>query len=185
MTCGQSVTSMPTAVPTSRQHVQLDLAAEVLSRFGEVRIVELGSSMIPSIYPGDILTIRSEPKHAARCGDIVLHLRERRFCVHRVTHTWQEGGCLMFATWGDAAARQDPPFDKNQLLGRVTAIFRRGRQVDFAQVDTLRRKLLRSAVRRSGALATALLRWHLLQTRIFRGSPTAVGHRSEQFLECP
>ena len=89
------------------------------------------------------------------------------------------------ATFDAVQLRQDPPFDKNQLLGRVTAIFRRGRQVDFAQVDTLRRKLLRSAVRRSGALATALLRWHLLQTRIFRGSPTAVGHRSEQFLECP
>jgi signal peptidase I len=174
---------MPSPVPSSRQHVQLDLAAEVLSRFGEVRIVELGRSMIPSIYPGDLLTIRSEQKNAARSGDIVLHLRAGCFCVHRVTRTWREGGRLMFATWGDAAARQDPPFDENQLLGRVTAVVRRGRQVDFAQMDTLRKNLLRRVVRKSEAAATFLLRWHLLRTRIFGGAPTAFVHRTEQFLE--
>ena len=184
MICGQSMTSMPSPVPPSRQHLQLDLAAEVLRRFGEVRIVELGRSMIPSIYPGDLLTIRSEPKSATRFGDIVLHLRAGRFCVHRVTQTWQQGGRFMFTTRGDAAAQPDPPFDENQLLGRVTAIVRRGRQLDFAQMDTLRKKLLRRAVRKSEAAATFLLRWHLFRTRIFGGAPTAFGHCTEQFLEC-
>jgi signal peptidase I len=177
------MTSMPSPVPPSRQHVQLDLAAEVLRRFGEVRVVELGRSMIPSIYPGDILTIRSEQKNAARCGHIVLHLRAGRFCVHRVTQTWREGGRFMFTTWGDAAAQPDPPFDENQLLGRVTAIVRRGRSVEFVQMDTLRKKLLRRAVRKSEAAATFLLRWHLFRTRIFGGASTAFGHRTEQFLE--
>jgi signal peptidase I len=182
MICAAPMTSMP--VPQSRQDVQLDLAAEVLSRFGEVRLVELGRSMIPTIYPGDILTIRSEPKNGARCGDIVLHLRAGRFCVHRVTQTWQQSARFMFTTWGDAAARPDPPFDENQLLGRVTAIVRRGRQVDFAQMETLRKKLLRRAVRKSEVAATLLLRWHLFRTRIFGGAPTAFEHRTEQFLEC-
>src|ERR1700680_2197482 len=105
MTSCQPITAAPPPhVAPSRQHVQFDLAAEVLRRFGEVQIVELGRSMIPSIYPGDLLTIRSAEKNAARRGDVVLHLRAGRFCVHRVTRTWQERGRLMFATWGDAAA---------------------------------------------------------------------------------
>jgi signal peptidase I len=183
MTCCQPMTPLPSHFPPSRQHIQLDLAAEVLRRFGEVQIVELGRSMIPSIYPGDVLTIRAEQRSAARCGDIVLHLREGRFCVHRVTRTWQERGRLMFATWGDAAARQDPPFDENQLLGRVTAIIRRGIPVQFEQMDTLRMRFLRRAVRKSEAAATALLRWHLLRTRIFGGTPATFEHRSERFLE--
>jgi signal peptidase I len=184
VTCCQPMTPPPSHVPPSREHVRLDLAAEVLRCFGEVRIVELGRSMIPSIYPGDLLTIRSGQKSAARCGDIVLHLRAGRFCVHRVTRTWQESGRLMFATWGDAAAQQDPPFDENQLLGRVTAIVRRGTPLEFARMDTFRMKLLRRAVRKFEAAATFLLRWHLLRTRILGGTPTAFEHRSEKLPEC-
>jgi hypothetical protein len=184
VTCCQPVTPLPSNFPPSREHVQLDLAAEVLRRFGEVRIVELGRSMIPSIYPGDLLTIRSGEKSAARCGDIVLHLRAGRFCLHRVTRTWQERGRLMFATWGDAAAQQDPPFDEDQFLGRVTTIVRHGKPVEFAQMDTLRMKLLRRAVRKSEAAATGLLRWHLLRTRILGGTQAAFEHRSQKPLEC-
>jgi signal peptidase I len=185
--CQPITVAPPPHVAASRQYVQLDLAAEVLRRFGEVQIVEMGRSMIPSIYPGDLLTIRSGEKSAVRCGDIVLHLRAGRFCVHRVTRTWQESGTLMFATWGDAAVQQDPPFDENQLLGRVTAVVRRGKPVEFAQKDTLRMKALRHSVRKSQAFATFLLRWHLLHTRILRGALPAFEHRrhrSEDVLEC-
>src|ERR1700687_1464712 len=100
MTCCQPMTPLPSHAPLPRQHVHLDLAADVLRRFGQVQIVELGRSMIPAIYPADLLTIRSGEKNAARCGDVVLHLRAGRFCVHRVTRTWQESGRLMFMTWG-------------------------------------------------------------------------------------
>jgi signal peptidase I len=172
------------AAPKTREEVPLDLAAEVLHRFGEVRIVELGRSMIPSIYPGDLLTIRSVQPSNARCGDIVLHLRAGRFCVHRVTRQWQERGRLMFVTWGDAAARQDPPFEENLLLGRVTAIVRRGRPVKFPQMDTLGMKLLRRTVRKSEAAATDLLRWHLLLTRILGGTHLAFENGGEKLLEC-
>ena len=49
---------MPLA--TTIYETRLDLAAEVLHRFGEVRFIAHGSSMIPSIYPGDLLTVRSD-----------------------------------------------------------------------------------------------------------------------------
>jgi hypothetical protein len=141
--------------------------------------------MIPSIYPGDLLTIRSENKNAACRGDIVLHVRDGRFCVHRVTHRWEAAGRLMFATWGDAAARQDPPFDEKQLLGRVTAIVRRGVPVELPERNTVRTKLLRWAVRESETVATALLRLHLLQARILGDHHSATSdHPRETLQEC-
>ena len=35
-----------------------DLAAEVLRQFGEVRLKVTGASMLPSVWPGDVLTVR-------------------------------------------------------------------------------------------------------------------------------
>ena len=59
--------------------IRVDLAAEVLRRFGEIRFVARGASMIPAIYPGDLLTVRSHRIADARSGEIVLCLREGRF----------------------------------------------------------------------------------------------------------
>jgi hypothetical protein len=99
------------------------LAAEVLSRFGEIRLRVTGSSMLPSVQPGDILTIRRCVMSAVECGAIVLFTRGGRLFAHRVvarrlTH---------LVTRGDALAWQDPPVFEDQLLGRVAALTRHGR----------------------------------------------------------
>ena len=108
--------------PQSKREARLDLAAEVLHRFGEVRFVANGSSMIPSIYPGDLLTVRSESVNA-RAGEIVLFLLGGRFCVHRVMRKWPERNRIAFATRGDALTQEDPSVDGSQLLGRVKVSF--------------------------------------------------------------
>jgi hypothetical protein len=100
--------------------VRLNLAADVLHRFGDVRFVAHGISMIPSIYPGDLLTVRSESIADARCGEIVMFLLSGRFFVHRVTRKWPERNRIVFATRGDALSQEDPSVDGSQLLGRVT-----------------------------------------------------------------
>jgi hypothetical protein len=173
---------MPDALP-SRGEVQLDLAAEVLRQFGEVRFVARGSSRLPSIYPGDLLTIRSEAMAQARCGEIVLCLRDGRFWIHRVTRKWREGGLLRFATRGDALTLEDPLVDEHQLLGRVAAIVRHGKLVDLARKNGPRTKLLRWGVRNSGAVAAALLCWHALRTRILGGSQEALENPRAQSPE--
>src|ERR1700733_247922 len=116
----------------SKQEARLDLAAEVLHRFGEVRFVANGSSMIPSIYPGDLLTVRSESVVNARAGEIVLFLLGGRFFVHRVMRKWPERNRVVFATRGDALTQEDPSIDGSQLLGRITSILRHGKPVKFA-----------------------------------------------------
>jgi hypothetical protein len=169
----------------SKQEARLDLAAEVLHRFGEVRFVAHGSSMIPSIYPGDLLTVRSESIADARRGEIVLFLLGGRFFVHRVVRKWPERNRVVFATCGDALAQEDPSVDGTQLLGRVTSILRRGRSVKVASGANPWSKLLRWGVRNSATFAKTILAAHLLLMRIFGGHALgSAGSRSEQLQEC-
>jgi len=182
------MTATATAQATTRHSVQLDLAGEVLRKFGEVRFVARGCSMIPSIYPGDLLTVRSHTIADARQGQIVLALREGRFWAHRIIRKWRDGNRVVLATRGDALAQEDPSLDENQLLGRVVSIVRFGKAVDVAHVDGLWIKLKRLAVRNSGALAKTLLRRHSLRMRLLGNSTghsnEMLGHSSPQILEC-
>jgi Peptidase S24-like len=171
------------ALPSSDE-VRLDLAAEVLRRFGEVRFVARGSSMIPSIFPGDFLTVRSQVIEDTRHGQIVLCLREGRFWAHRVMRKWREGSRFVFATRGDALSHEDPSLDESQVLGRVTSIVRYGKPVDFARINSLWTRILRCGVRNSNALTKTLLRRHSLRLRLLGRSHDALGNSGTPFLEC-
>jgi hypothetical protein len=166
------------------QEVRLNLAADVLHRFGEVRFVAHGSSMIPSIYPGDLLTVRSESIADARCGEIVLFLLSGRFFVHRVMRKWPERNRIVFATRGDALTQEDPSVDASQLLGRVTSILRYGKPVKFATHLDPWTKFLRWGVRTSDTFAKALLAAHLLRARILRGTRQPAATSGKQLQEC-
>jgi peptidase S24-like protein len=155
-----------TPLATTMHDTRLDLAAEVLHRFGEVRFIAHGSSMIPSIYPGDLLTVRSDAATEARRGEIVFFLLGGRPFVHRVTRKWPERNRIAFATRGDALAKEDPSVDASQLLGRVTAIQRRGRFVTIVSKPGPFTRTHRWAVRNSLAYTRLLLAVHALRMRL-------------------
>ena len=176
----------PTRADASRSlpQVHVDLAAEVLRRFGEVRFVARGSSMIPTIYPGDVLTVRAPSIDDAREGQVVLSLREGRFSAHRVTRKWREESRLLLATRGDALLNEDPPFEERDLLGCVFSVVRHGKPVDVARVPGPWIRLLGAGVRHSTLLAKALLRLHSLRTRLRNHSSDLVVAANAQVLEC-
>ncbi|MBV9888176.1 MAG: S24/S26 family peptidase [Acidobacteria bacterium] len=145
---------------------RLDLAAEVLHRFGEVRFVAHGSSMIPSIYPGDLLTVRSDSVSEARRGEIVFFLLGGCPFVHRVTRKWPERNRIVFATRGDALPKEDPSVDASQLLGRVTNIQRRGKSIAIIAKPGPFTRGYRWAVRNSLAFARLVLAVHALRMRL-------------------
>jgi Peptidase S24-like len=175
----------PVDVLHSQHQARLDLAAEVLHRFGEVCFVAHGSSMIPSIYPGDLLTVRSESIANARTGEIVLFLLGGRLFVHRVVRKWPERNRVVFATRGDALTQEDPSVDGTQLLGRVTSIVRRGKPVKFATRLSPGLKLLRWSVQYSAIFAKTLLAVHLLRVRTFStGGQQSAASPGKQLREC-
>jgi signal peptidase len=175
---------IPAALFEPPASVHIDLAAEVLRRFGEIRFIARGSSMIPAIYPGDLLTVRSHHIADARSGQIVLCLREGRFWAHRVMRKWREGNRFLFSTRGDALPHEDPSLDESQFVGSVASIIRYGRPVEVAHVVGPWMKVLRLGVRHSSALARTLLSSHSLRLRLLGGSNDMLGQRNPQVLEC-
>ena len=166
------------------REARLNLAADVLHRFGEVRFVAHGTSMIPSIYPGDLLTVRSESIAEARPGEVVLFLLGGRFFVHRVMRKWPERNRIVFATRGDAHTQEDPSVDGSQLLGRVTSILRHGKPVKFATRLNAWTKLLRWGVRNSDTFAKTLLAAHLLRTRLLGVRRQSATNPGNPLQEC-
>lgn len=102
-----------------------DLVAEVLRQFGEVRLKVNGASMLPSVWPGDVLTVRRRSPAELLTGCIVLCCRNRGFIAHRMVGRQDD----RILTRGDSHLREDPPFAGEEVLGEVVSILRYGRQV--------------------------------------------------------
>jgi signal peptidase I len=105
-------------------YLKLDLAAEVLSCFGQARLPVTGSSMFPCMQPGDLLEIR-RPTAPIQTGEVVVFQRHDRLVVHRVIG--RTGDLLI--TRGDRLRYPDAPVPAAEILGCVAAIERRGRRV--------------------------------------------------------
>jgi hypothetical protein len=132
-----------------REDSKLGLAVEMLRGRRTVRLRAWGTSMLPSVWPGDLLTIQSAAQDEVVPGDIVLVLRNNRFFVHRLVERRRDQDCLSLITRGDAVPHNDPPVAASELLGRVADI----RRADRSFVPSRRVSLLHSA------LAWMLCRW--------------------------
>jgi len=117
------------------------MAEEVVRTFGEVRLRVLGTSMVPSILPGDLVSIHRASLHDISPGEVVLFSRNGRLFVHRVvgrkglaTAGRPEESCLI--TRGDRLRQDDPPVSSTELLGRVVSIERDNRKVELLAVGS-------------------------------------------------
>jgi signal peptidase I len=162
----------------------LALAEEVLRTAGELRFIAQGSSMVPSIFPGDVLEIRRAAASKISCNDIVLFVQGGRWFAHRVIHIAKEGTQTSLITRGDALPADDPLVTEHEILGRVTTLRRGRRLVTLTEAESEWFKFLRWAVRKSDLVTLVLLRWNSLRMRfagIFRGSPPDV--RDNKMME--
>lgn len=149
----------------SRDAVGMELVAETLRRFSEVRLVAHGSSMLPAIYPGDCLTVQSFGEEVPRCGDIVLYKRAGKLCVHRLMNIFRKDAALFFVLRGDALTDYDSPVAACELLGRVTSLERRGKSLKLSSAKGMLRRAVRATVRRCEVVGLLLLRWHAMRER--------------------
>src|ERR1039458_4031331 len=91
---------------------KLELAAEVLSCGGVIRLQAMGTSMLPSIWPGDAVSIEHKPRHEIVPGDIVLVARHGRFFVHRLIEKRNSS----WITRGDSLSQIDEPAAEVEVL---------------------------------------------------------------------
>jgi Peptidase S24-like len=151
-----------------RKEVVATLAADILGSFGEFRFVAWGSSMVPSIFPGDTLIVQHETPEGARSGDVVLFVRKGRFYAHRLAHKAKEGGRISLIARGDALHRNDPPFAEKEMLGRVAAVIRGRKRIEIDRHPAAGQQLLQWIVQHSSGALKWLLRWHSVRMRFAR-----------------
>ena len=149
--------------------LKCQLAEEVLCLAGELRLRVTGTSMLPSVWPGDILHIRRQDTIESLPGDIVLVRRQGRLCAHRVVKKISKEGQPYWITRGDSLPDDDPPVSGQELLGRVTCILR-GRSrpiwIDTSQGPSWWARMVGPVLRHSEWPQSLLLRLHALRQRL-------------------
>lgn len=111
-----------------RDMAKRSLVAEVVRTYGQVHLKVSGTSMLPSIWPGDVLTISPVDIADVIAGQIVVFSRSSFLVTHRVI--CNSGSTLV--TRGDSLPLADPPISKDELLGRVVSVLRNGRHIDLS-----------------------------------------------------
>lgn len=110
------------------------LAEEIVRTFGEVRLRVYGTSMAPSILPGDIVSIAQANLENVAPGEVVSFLQGGRLFVHRVVRRDapakdRVADASRLITRGDRLQHEDPPVSDTELLGRVVDVERGGRKI--------------------------------------------------------
>lgn len=140
------------------------LAEEVVRSFGEVRLRVLGTSMAPSVLPGDVVSVRRAKLEEMSVGEIVLFSRGGRFFVHRVVSVCAASAIRCLITRGDRLGYDDPPVNSSEFLGRVVSIERGNRSVGITESGSnwLMARLLQSSDRATYLYVGIIAGWRSL-----------------------
>jgi signal peptidase I len=107
------------------------LAADALRRSGRLRLRVFGESMLPALWPGDVVEVASCSLAELRPGEVALAFRGGRFFLHRFVGSEFVGSDFAgsdfagsdnenrFLLLGDSMPRPDLPYEREALLGRV------------------------------------------------------------------
>ncbi len=106
----------------------LNVSATLLGQGYNVRFSAPGTSMGPTIRDGETITVAPTVPSEIRRGDIVAYRRGYHVVAHRVVRVERHNESPMFLMRGDAATSSDPPVTREQILGKVVSVERRGRQ---------------------------------------------------------
>lgn len=134
------------------------LAEQVLRSFGSLRLQVTGFSMIPSVWPGDVLLVRRQHIREMFPGDIALFIRNDKFTAHRVVCRMGDQEITHLITRGDALQAQDSAITPAELLGKVHFIHRAGQWIAPSTRPSLGARLMGALVAHSGRVGTVLVR---------------------------
>ena len=102
-----------------------DLSSEILKGGNSIRFKARGSSMLPWIKDGDMLTIHPIETNDIRAGQVVFYpSKGGRPVVHRVLRIRFKGPKRILLTRGDASPKSEEHIDAAKVLGKVVRIHR-------------------------------------------------------------
>ncbi len=98
--------------------------------------------MLPTLWPGDVLTVQSVRPEEVEPGEIVLYMRRDRFFIHRIVSADLKRDKAFLVTRGDCMFEDDPPVDRSELLGRIVEVRRAGSKFIPGRKLSFSRRLL-------------------------------------------
>jgi hypothetical protein len=147
-----------------RSHCKHTLAIEVLKEKGHLRLAAFGYSMLPTLWPGDLLAIEKQTIEQIQPGEVVLFARHGRFFIHRTLRVLKTDSETRLLTRGDAMPHPDVPVRGHELLGRVVGV-KRGRKHVAIPGWSLRRRYAGLMLAYSSSFRSVALRWHTWRSR--------------------
>ncbi len=135
------------------QETCCDLLTEVIRASGQVQLRVAGASMLPTLWPGDLLTVHRCHPSALAPRSIIVFRQDQQLVVHRVMH--RSGNRIV--TRGDARARLDAPIELDQVVGRVESVLRNGRVLH--QQNLIVRRVVALCLRNAEWCGPLLLRF--------------------------
>ncbi len=108
-----------------------------------------GGSMMPSLWPGERVTVHAIEPTALRIGEIVVFKTGESLVVHRIVRCPTDASTGCWVTRGDAAVDDDPPFAATELLGVVRSVRRWGEDRPLALQPSVSARVLSTLLRRS------------------------------------
>ncbi len=154
------------------QDAKYSLAREVLRLGRSVRMRVLGTSMVPSLWPGDLVTIEGRLAADLSLGEIVLVRRDARLYLHRLIGLPMDRDRLSAITQGDALSVPDPPASDTEVLGILTKIERNGAALIPSRTRSLWNRSLATLLGSSVTLLNCAL--HVRQQYAMCGSDEAL-----------
>ena len=100
---------------TAADRAGCEIMAQALREGRDIRLRVTGSSMLPSIWPHDMLRIRDAGNSQPSIGEIILYARDGRLIAHRVVRR-PDPGIARSETRGDALPACDAPVVQAEIL---------------------------------------------------------------------
>jgi signal peptidase I len=116
------------------------LVADMVRSFGKVRVKVTGSSMIPAIWPGDVVVVQRCEAAELQVGQVILYTRAGELVAHRIAAICGDS----VITRGDTLSSNDPLVGKSEIVGEVLYLVRDGRRVQLNQSSMFSEVLRRS-----------------------------------------
>lgn len=144
-----------------------NLVTEVLRTSGRVRVAARGHSMLPTLWPGDLLTVEATRFDQVSPGDVILYRRWERFFIHRVLRKSSATGSdrPSLVTRGDSMSGFDGAVLPEEILGKVISIEGSSGRCLPVPACLKFRRIIGLALGSGDRLRSLVLRWHSWRRR--------------------
>jgi len=148
------------------------LAVDVLRHSGHLRLGVRGESMLPALWPGDVVEVVAHSLPSIRPGEVILISREGRLYVHRFVAC---SGADAFVARGDSMPHADPLYESSALLGRIEGVVRKGRAVSTPIAPRFRHRALGYLICRFSLARRLALKFHHWSNALSSDAPESAG----------